>query len=158
MISELRFAKRHIDYLPIGVTAKDASSGKTLAGPFSGRIIDISITGACLLMTQVLSNQYHVFYSTRESESLFLQLEINLPPDIKDLAIPAQPIWMNLYQQDEVRAYKMGVEFMANPEGERIKQLMTALAKQQKKRAAWWVSNSKRMIKAITPCKPHPCR
>jgi len=152
MISELRFAKRHLDYLPIGVIAKDEEDGKTLAGPFSGRIIDISITGACLLMTQVLSNKYHVFYSTKEKESFFLQLVINLPPDINDLNIPAQPVWMNLYQQDEVRAYKMGVEFMANPEGERIKQLMAALARQQKKRAEWWLANSKRMIKAINPC------
>ncbi len=152
MISELRIAKRHLDYLPIGVIAKDETDGKVLAGPFSGRIIDISITGACLLMTQVLSNKYHVYHSTKEKDSFSLQLVINLPPDINDLNIPAQPVWMNPYQQDEVRAYKMGVEFMANPEGERIKQLMAALARQQKQRAEWWLANSKRTRKTIKSC------
>jgi hypothetical protein len=150
MISELRIAKRHIDYLPIGVTAKDGVSGKTIAGPLSGRIIDISATGACLLMTQVMSRSFHIFHSTREDDSLFLQLVINLPPDITGLNIPARPIWMNLYRQDKIRAFKMGVEFMANPEGKQIKQLMSALARQQKNRAAWWSTNSQRMSRALS--------
>ncbi len=141
MITELRVAKRHIDYLPIRVTAKNGVSGKTVAGPLSGRIIDISTTGACLLMTQVMSSSYHIFHSTREDDSFFLELLINLPPDITDLALAARPIWMNLYHQDEIRAFKMGVEFLANPEGKQVKQLMSALARQQKKRAAWWSSN-----------------
>ncbi len=141
MITELRIAKRHVDYLPIGVTAKDGVSGNTVAGPLSGRIIDISTTGACLLMTQVMSRSYHIFHSTREDDSLFLELVISLPPDITDLILSARPVWMNLYHQDEIRAFKMGVEFMANPEGKQIKQLMSALARQQKKRAAWWSSN-----------------
>jgi hypothetical protein len=153
MITELRIAKRHTDYLPIGVLAKDETTGETLAGPFSGRIIDISDTGACLLMTQVLCNKYHVFHTTRENEKYFVQLVIDLPPDSHDLIIPAQPIWISLYQQHEIRAFKMGVHFMANPEGQRIKQLMASLARQQKKRAAWWMSSSKKMVKADNPCR-----
>jgi len=60
MISELRQAKRITDYLPIGVTAKNGKTGTMIAGPFSGRIINISSTGACLLMSQVMINNYHV--------------------------------------------------------------------------------------------------
>ncbi len=152
MISELRIAKRHTEYLPIGVIAKKQSTGKSLAGPFSGRIIDISITGACLLMTQVFCDKFHVFHSTRENDALFLELVIDLPPDISDLTIPARPVWISLYQQKEIKAFKMGVEFMKNPEGQRIKQFMESLARQQKKRAQWWVSNSKNMVKAPNSC------
>jgi len=149
MISELRRAKRVVDYLPIGVTAQNGRSGETMAGPFSSRIIDISTTGACLLMTQVMIANYHVFHSTREDDSLFLLLTINLPPDILDFTIAARPVWMNLFRQDEIRAFKMGVEFMTNPEGQQMKRLMAALGRQQKKRAAWWTSNSQRMTKVL---------
>ena len=150
MITELRKAKRIIDYLPIGLTAQHGVSGETVAGPFSSRIIDISTTGACLLMTQVMIDSYHIFHSTREDDSLFLQLSITLPPDIMDFNIAARPVWMDLFRQDEIRAFKMGVEFMTNPEGKQMKQLMAALARQQKKRAAWWLSNTPRMVKAFS--------
>ncbi len=121
-----------------------------MAGPFSSRIIDISATGACLLISQVMLNGYHVFHSTREDDSLFLQLTFNLPPDIIDLSIAARPVWMNLYRQDEIRAFKMGVEFMTNPDGKQMKQLLNALTKKQKKRAAWWSENTQRMVKAVS--------
>jgi len=149
MISELRKAKRAVDYLPIGLAALNGISGETMAGPFSSRIIDISTTGACLLMTQVMLDGYHIFHSTREDDSLFLQLTFNLPPDITDVNIAARPVWMDLFRQDEIRAFKMGVEFMTNPEGKQMKQLMTALARKQKKRAAWWSSNAHRMVKVF---------
>ncbi|RUM36473.1 MAG: hypothetical protein DSY57_05540, partial [Desulfobulbus sp.] len=81
MITELRRSKRVTDYLPILVNAKNEATGRRLAGPFSGRIIDISEHGACLLMTQVMQNTYHVFHSTREEDSRVLQLTINVPPE-----------------------------------------------------------------------------
>ena len=149
MITELRTSKRYVDYLPIRVTARDGVTGKVVAGPLSGRIIDISTTGACLLMTQIMSNSYHIFNSTRENDSLALQLQINLPPDIVDCTIAARPIWMNLFHQDEIRAFKMGVEFLTNPEGKQIKQLMMAMARQQKKRAGWWSSQTSRRVKSL---------
>lgn len=142
MITELRTTKRHLDYLPIRVTAGDGVSGKRITGQLSGRIIDISTAGACLLMTQIISNNYHIFHSTRENDSLYLQLHINLPPDIVDCTISARPIWMNLFRQHEIRAFKMGVEFLTNSEGNQIKQLMTAMVRQQKKRADWWSSQT----------------
>jgi hypothetical protein len=149
MITELRTSKRYVDYLPIRVTARDGVSGEIMAGPLSGRIIDISTVGACLLMTQIMSNSYHIFHSTRENDSLSLQLQINLPPDIMDCNISARPIWMNLFRQDEIRAFKMGVEFLTNPEGKQIKELMTAMARQQKKRAAWWSSQTTSRVKNL---------
>lgn len=121
-----------------------------MAGPFSGRIINISATGACLLMTQVMINSYHIFHSTREDNSLFLQLTINLPPDMTYFNIPARPVWMNLFHQDEIRAFTMGVEFLTNPEGQQMKQLLAAMARQQKKRADWWSSHNLRTAKTLS--------
>ena len=142
MITELRRSKRITDYLPIVVSARDGINGNELAGPLAGRIIDISIYGACLLMTQVMSRNFHIFHSTREDDSYLLQLTINIPPDIINFSIQARPIWMDLFRKDEIRAFKMGVEFITSPEGEQMKLLQRAIKKQQKKRGDWWSSHA----------------
>jgi hypothetical protein len=101
-------------------------------------------------MTQVMIDKFHVFHSTREDDSLFLQLRVDLPPDIRDFTISARPVWMNLFRQDTIRAFKMGVEFLTNPEGQQMKQLMKAMARQQKKRAAWWAKHSQGKARAVS--------
>lgn len=142
MITELRRSKRITDYLPILVTAKEETSGTMLAGPFSGRIIDISEHGACLLMSQVMKDAYHVFHSTREDDSRILQITINVPPDNIPFSITAHPIWLDLFRQEQVRAFKMGIEFITGPENELIKKLQKAMKVQQHKRGAWWTSHT----------------
>jgi len=130
IISKLRQATRISDYIPVKVTARNEVTGITVAGPFSGKIINISNIGSCLLMKQVMMGSYHIFHSTREDNSLFLQLTIDLPPNIENVKIPTQPVWMDLFHQDDVRAFKMGVEFLLNPEDgqKKIKKLLAAIA------------------------------
>lgn len=149
MISELRKAKRFDDYLPIRIVAWNKASGRIVAGPFSGRIINISSTGACLLVTQVMDSSYHVFYSTRDDDALSLQLTITLPPDIKNFQISAQPMWLDRFQQDKIRAFKMGVDFLPD-EQEEMDLLMEAMAKQQKQRQSWWLSHTLRAARALS--------
>jgi len=142
MITEMRRSKRVADYLPLVVTAKNGATGQVLAGPFSGRIIDISEHGACLLMTQVMQNGFHVFHSTRENDSWLLQLTMTIPPDRVTFTIGARPIWMDIFRQDQVRAFKMGVEFLAHPQGEQMKRLRQAMRIQQRQRSHWWLSHT----------------
>lgn len=142
MITELRRSKRVTDYLPILVNAKNEATGRRLAGPFSGRIIDISEHGACLLMTQVMQNTYHVFHSTREEDSRVLQLTINVPPENVPFSITAHPVWLDLFRRDQIRAFKMGIEFLENPGDEQMKKLRKAIELQQKKRGDWWTSHT----------------
>ena len=142
MISELRQAKRADDYLPIRVTVQSKTTGKRVAGPFSSRIINISKTGACLLMTQVMCDRFHVFHSTRENDSLFLQLLVSLPPDIPGTTLSAQPVWLDIFRQGEIRAFKMGVDFHRTAEKEEIQELLTAMTRKQKIRASWWKSHT----------------
>ncbi len=142
MITELRRSKRITDYLPILVNAKNKTTGQRLAGPFSGRIIDISEHGACLLMTQVMQNAYHVFHSTREDDSRVLQLTINVPPENIPLSITAHPVWLDLFRRDKIRAFKMGIEFLTSPGDEQIKHLRKTMEQQQKKRGGWWNSHT----------------
>lgn len=140
MITDLRRSKRYNDFLPISVSALSAKTNSTLAGPFSGRIIDISRNGACLLMTQVLVKTYHIYHSTREDDSAFLELLINLPPDLVEFAIPARPVWIGPFVIEDIKAYKMGVDFMINPEGEQMRKLEAVLMKKQKERDDLWTT------------------
>lgn len=144
MDTNLRRSKRKIDYLPIVVNAIDSDNGKIIAGPFSGRIIDISDHGACLLMTQVMRNSYHIFHSTREKNPYQLQLAITIPPEIvTPIIINAFPIWLSIYRKTGISAFKMGIEFMISPKDQQLKKLQQAILHHQKNRARWWAQNSK---------------
>ena len=143
MITELRRSRRITDYLPIVVTAKNGTTGALLGGPFSGRIIDISENGAGLLMSQVMKDGFHVFHSTRDNDSWMLQLTMNIPPDNINFAIAARPVWLDVFRKDQIKAFKMGVDFMTNPKGEQMKRLQKAMRIQQQKRGEWWASHAK---------------
>ncbi len=140
MISELRRSKRYTDFLPISVSAMSGVTNSTIAGPFSGRIVDISKNGACLLMTQVLLKTFHIYHSTREDDSSFLQLLINLPPELVDFIIPARPVWLRPFDIEDIKAYRMGVDFLINPDGEQMERLEKVMLKKQKERDDLWTS------------------
>lgn len=129
MTKILRRSRRYDRFLPISVTAFSGENDSESIGPFSGRIINISRHGACLLMSQVLVNSYHLFHSTKENDSSFLQVTINVQPEIKDCKIPSRPIWMDIFEEGEIRAFRIGVEFMINPEGEQMKSLEQVISK-----------------------------
>jgi hypothetical protein len=142
MITDLRRSKRFADFLPITVSAVSGTdkNNTVVAGPFSGRIIDISRHGACLLMTQVLLKKYHVYHSTRENDSNFLHLRINIPPDLVNFTLPAAPVWMSPFVLDDIKVFRMGVEFLMNPDGEQVQQLEKVIQKKQAEREGLWSS------------------
>lgn len=147
MITDLRRSRRYTDFLPISVSAVSGTDKKPVAGPFSGRIIDISRHGACLLMTQVLLRTYHVYHSTRENDSRFLQLQINIPPDLVNFAIPAQPVWIKPFDIDEIKAFRMGVDFLISPDGEQMQRLEQVMRRKQGERDELWTSMAMPLIK-----------
>ena len=140
MITDLRRSRRYTDFLPISVSAVSGVDNAEVAGPFSGRIIDISRHGACLLMTQVLLKTFHVYHSTKEDDSLFLQLNINIPPDLINFSIPARPVWLNPFDLEDIKAFRLGVEFMISPDGEQMLRLESVMRKKQGERDEIWSS------------------
>ena len=143
MSVEHRRSERIIDYLPIAVDVIGGGDGQLLAGPFAGSIIDVSRHGACLLMTQVFRNRFHLFHSTREISEAVLKVRINHPPDLSNYILTAHPVWLDLFQQQEIRAFKMGIEFTENPEAGQMKALQQALQKNQEERGNWWRKHCK---------------
>ena len=98
MNTDLRRSKRYADFLPISVIALPGGDKTKSVGPFSGRIIDISKHGACLLMTQVLQKTYHVYHTTEKNEASILELHINIPPELQNICISCRPVWLKPFQ------------------------------------------------------------
>lgn len=108
---ELRRSHRYADFLPISITVRNTSDLSLIAGPLSARIIDVSNHGACLLLTQIMIQSYHIFHSTREDESAVLALDISLPSRPEPIEISSRPIWLNSTKLDDIKVFKMGVDF-----------------------------------------------
>ncbi|MDD2462679.1 MAG: PilZ domain-containing protein [Desulfobulbus sp.] len=144
MSVDSRRSPRLTDYLPLEVHVVQTPDYKRIAGPFAGRIIDISIHGACLLMSQVMQKSFHVFHSTRENGKRELELCLSLPPVLEHCRLHARPVWLDLFQQGEIRAFKMGVAFSEDPDKKKMQELQEALAINQKHRADWWQTHCRR--------------
>ena len=138
MSVEYRRSPRLTDFLPLEVHVLDRDSTRVLAGPFAGRIIDISMHGACLLMSQVFRDGFHLFHTTRDNDSALLHLTFAQPPDLAGLTLIALPVWMDLYRLRGISAFKMGVDFTENPEAQQMKELQRAIRQNQEQRASWW--------------------
>jgi len=138
MSIDSRRSPRLTDYLPLEVYLLQASDEHLITGPFAGRIIDISSHGACLLMSQVMRNNVHVFHSTQENDELVLQLHICLEPDPEQFRLNARPVWFDLFHKGEIRAFKMGVKFIEDPSKKKMQELQDAIRKDQPRRAGWW--------------------
>ncbi|MGB5684487.1 MAG: hypothetical protein WBM35_01650 [Candidatus Electrothrix sp.] len=121
------------NYLPIEITAQHAGTGKIMAGPLRGRLFDISKKEACLLMSEIMDDQYHLFYSTQEDNLRFLNLFFDLPPALdQHFKIPAIPLWFNIFPQGQIRNFIIGVEFTKNIEEKILKQLLAGVARHRK--------------------------
>lgn len=139
MNTDIRRSNRKEDFLPISVSAWDKTSGKKTAGPFSGTILDISRHGACLLMTQVLIKDYHVFYTTIAEKHYIIRLGFSFPDQLKDeILVPAMPVWISRFTHKRIHAFKMGVDFLVDPASAGMVKLHKLIARQQQERAAWW--------------------
>lgn len=140
---EHRRSPRKTDYLPVDVHVVSQQDGHNLAGPFSGRIIDISDHGACLLMSQIIRNGYHLFYSTQENEAALFQLDINTLDEDAVFSLQATPVWMTIFNQQEIRAFKIGVNFTGSPDEQQMQELQKIIRENQEQRAHWWKKHYK---------------
>ncbi|WLE95896.1 MAG: hypothetical protein QTN59_14575 [Candidatus Electrothrix communis] len=120
-------------YLPIEITAQHAGTEKIMAGPLRGKLFDFSKNEACLLMSEIMDDKYHFFYSTQEDNLRFLNLFFDLPsvPD-EQFKITAIPLWFNIFQQGQSRNFIMGVEFTRNSEEKTVRKLLAGVARHRK--------------------------
>ncbi|MFZ5798050.1 MAG: PilZ domain-containing protein [Desulfobulbaceae bacterium] len=127
---ELRGAKRYNDFIPVFVTAQNGTNGSRIAGPFSGRIINFSRSGACLLMSLGVLDSYNVYSSTVRDASSFLEIKGRISSAEEQFKFTARPVWTDPFIMEELCAFKMGIEFLINPEGEQMNTFFACIAGQ----------------------------
>lgn len=115
---ELRRSHRYSDFLPISICIRKKEDLSLVAGPLSARIIDVSNHGACLVLTKVVVQSYHIFHSPKGDDSVVLGLDITLPSVKKPIEILSHPVWMNTSSLDDIKIFKLGVDFTSEIDDE----------------------------------------
>ena len=147
LFTESRRSKRYIALLPVSVNAVDMK-GKHVAGPWSGRIIDLSRHGASLFLTRVMDGPYHICFSVQENKEHLLRIVVSqstpgttdtnpvsspkpvVTEDGKEIVLMARPVWMNSYDHEDLVAFRMGVEFIDQPSRKEMSVLKKAMKNQ----------------------------
>lgn len=112
MSIESRRCTRYTDFIPVSVYVYQEGRDDSLAGPFSGTIVDICSYGACLLMSEVTLESFHVYHSTRKNKSAYLHITIDSHPRLEGTHIDARPVWLNTFQREDFLERMIGVEFL----------------------------------------------
>ena len=113
MSTESRRATRITDFIPVSVHVYQKGKDKSLAGPFSGTIVDICSYGACLLMSDVTIGSFHVYHSTRNNKAAYLHVTIDTHPRLEGTHFDARPVWLNTFQREDFHERIIGIEFLA---------------------------------------------
>lgn len=121
MNSELRRSPRYTDFLPISLLVNRGR--QQISGPYSARVTDISYHGAQLLLTRVMMDSFHIFHSTREDDSQTLQLIFSISKDDEDITVSARPVWLDSTQMEDMKVFKMGVDFTEKLDDYKLKEL-----------------------------------
>ena len=97
----------------VTIGLQDRQSGLRLPGRCSGVIVDISEGGVCLVLSQILLERKHLFFSTLDSERYHLDLRIINPLDSDEsFVISARSVWMDSCHHEKLPAFKMGICFV----------------------------------------------
>lgn len=125
-----RRSQRYTDFLPLSVSVRKQDDDSLVSGPFSARIVDISNHGACLIMTRVMMHSFHIFHSTREDDTVNIILQIDLPSQKDTIKLAAQPVWMDATKLEDVKVFKMGVDFLETINQDLLKTLSRTISTQ----------------------------
>jgi hypothetical protein len=63
-------------------------------------------------MTKVMSDNFHIFHSTREDDSSNLQIKIQNHNNSSEMEIAAHPVWFDSMKLDDMKIFRMGVDFI----------------------------------------------
>ena len=127
MNSDLRRAKRYHDFIQVFVTAPYAMNSIRATSTFSGRIINISRYGGCLLMPFGVLDPYKVHNAGVRDTSPFLEIQGSVSLENGHFKLSARPVWTDPIIMDDLRAFKIGVEFLVNPEGEQMNSIIESI-------------------------------
>lgn len=126
MTIDLRRAKRYEDFIAVTVLAGDPLDENRQTNAYNGRLINISLSGACLLLPNNGDGPADWYRSACKKDFNNLQLEIqgSLPPEIKSFSLIGKPIWMAPFVMDDIYAFKMGIAFDSQNDFEQSQEII----------------------------------
>ncbi len=96
----------------VGIRLQESDSGDFMPGLCSGVMVNISRGGVCLVLSQMLLEGKHLFFSALDSDRYNLVLLIDNPESGEhSFAIPARSVWMDSCHYDNAPAFKIGLCF-----------------------------------------------
>lgn len=106
-----RLSRMESDYR-VGVRLQDDNSGELLPGSCFGVITSISQGGACLVLSKMMLEGKHLFFSTLNNERYHLVLLVE-NPKLRDeiIQVPARSVWMDSCRYKDESAFKIGLCF-----------------------------------------------
>ncbi len=116
MFQQKRRAKREAAALPCQLVLYNSENDAILAGPAPSFIHDISYYGAGLLLKKVFFPPHHLFYAPRDHEAQILCLQKKRKASERGIIVPIKPAWLRLDDSDTAGFFRMGVQFLTDPE------------------------------------------
>jgi hypothetical protein len=111
MSSDQRHEPRHREFIPVSVTALEHGSGRKLAGPLGGRLINISRHGACLLMSTPAATAEGLSTTSANGKDSLLEIRGTLPEGETPFTLAARAVWSTPMVVDDMHGLQMGVQF-----------------------------------------------
>jgi len=108
-MTEYRKFSRYSVFLPVSVSV-DKKNPPKVAGTVSGRILNLSRYGACVLLSRAMIDHFHFFHSFEQNDPADLQLYIQTG-DNGTLKIPGRPVWFETVDLDNGKIFKIGIMF-----------------------------------------------
>lgn len=107
---ESRRLPRNSVYLPVSVSVDNLE--RQVKGVISGRILDITNHGACMLLTTDIIDNFHCFHSFENNNSASLQLAVQNGSN-GPLKLTARPVWFETIQLEDAKIFKIGINFIS---------------------------------------------
>ncbi len=97
----------------VTIGLQERQSGLRLPGKCSAVMVDISEGGLCLVLSQILLERKHLFFSTLDSDRYRLVLGIANPHSVEEsFVISARSVWMDSCHYKKLPAFKLGICFV----------------------------------------------
>lgn len=97
--------------LTVRLRLQEISTEHLHPGSVNATIVNISKSGACLLIEQLLINGKHLFFTTLNSTHIMTLQSTDNTEKIKKFNVSAQSIWMDSLKRDNHLYFKVGIRF-----------------------------------------------
>ena len=108
--------------------------------PVTGKMIDFSRHGACLLPDEILYGCQHIFTSTQHNKDFIVKLKFILDDQNNSLIIYGNSAWYNqsYFDKADKVQFKLGIEFLKDQDQDTLQKFYVKMANHEGAREGWF--------------------